>query len=123
MDTHAISEGWLKNFLEQCKEKDAEGKGDQFAQDELYKAIHHKHALKGQTDAPLPEDAALYHFCSYVCVQDKLYMLDGRNEYPLLQGSTTQGSFLKDAISAILPILSLLEGNPNYSLIALCKKE
>lgn len=115
--------GWLEQFLTKCHNKSSIERGEFFAQDIAYKTIHHKYALKGQTEAPDPENVALFHFNSFVLSEEKLYLLDGRNEHPICKGSSTQASFFQDVVNLISPALQLLDNNSNFSLIALCKKE
>lgn len=46
-------------------------------------------------------DTVLTHFVAFVCVGDKLYELDGREEGPIYHGPKTQASLLKDSTAVI----------------------
>ena len=67
-------------------------------------------------------DRVLTHFVSLVCVDDKLYELDGRKAGPVLHGSTTQATLLQDACKVVKQFMARDPTESRFSIITLAPK-
>lgn len=94
-----LKEGVFKALLEEAKSLTPEQRGELLLKDnsesEAYKLIatHQELAMEGQTEAN-PHEKVNYHFVALVERGGFLYELDGRKEFPINHGPTTEDSFL-----------------------------
>ena len=69
------------------------------------------------------EDKVLTHFVAFVCVEGKLYELDGRKLGPVLHGSTSQGTLLKDACQVVKKFMARDPDEMRFTITALAPKQ
>jgi ubiquitin carboxyl-terminal hydrolase L3 len=75
------------------------------------------------TDRGNLEDKILTHFIAFVCVEGKLYELDGRKEGPILHGATSQMTLLKDSCQVIKKFMARDPEEMRFSITALAPKQ
>eukprot|EP00429_Kryptoperidinium_foliaceum_P002571 CAMPEP_0176019550 /NCGR_PEP_ID=MMETSP0120_2-20121206/9447_1 /TAXON_ID=160619 /ORGANISM="Kryptoperidinium foliaceum, Strain CCMP 1326" /LENGTH=236 /DNA_ID=CAMNT_0017352627 /DNA_START=157 /DNA_END=867 /DNA_ORIENTATION=- len=63
------------------------------------------------------------HFVALICQDNKLYELDGRKEAPILHGSTTQATLLKDAIAVVKKMMEKDPSDARFAIAALAPKQ
>ncbi|CAD6998376.1 ubiquitin carboxyl-terminal hydrolase [Ceratitis capitata] len=92
----SLSDGILKNFLENAKNLTPEERGKALENDKSFTEGHHELAKEGQTVAN-PEEKVNHHFIAFVNKDGTLYELDGRKHFPINHGATSEESFVQDA--------------------------
>lgn len=60
-----------------------------------------------------------YHFIAFVHKDGNLYELDGRKEFPINHGPSSDDTFLNDAAEACRKYMSRDPGNVNFTIVAL----
>jgi len=58
-------------------------------------ALHAEFAQEGQSQAPLENEEIDLHFVTFICQQERLVLLDGRLEQPIVYGSCTEENLLQ----------------------------
>eukprot|EP00980_Cylindrotheca_fusiformis_P004678 scaffold992_cov116-Cylindrotheca_fusiformis.AAC.13 len=69
------------------------------------------------------EDKLVTHFVALVCVDGKLYELDGRKDGPICHGSTSQATLLKDACQVIKKFMARDPDEMRFTITALAPKQ
>jgi len=64
-------------------------------------ALHAEFAQEGQSQAPLENEEIDLHFVTFICQQERLVLLDGRLEQPIVYGSCTEENLLQEATNVI----------------------
>jgi ubiquitin carboxyl-terminal hydrolase L3 len=62
-------------------------------------------------------------YSALVCINDKLYELDGRKKGPIYHGPTTQGALLKDACKVIQKFMARDPEEVRFTITALAPKQ
>lgn len=88
----------LKKFIDSTKDLSPEERGKVLEQNLDISAVHESSAQEGQTEAPNLDDEVNLHFIAIVNVKGKLVELDGRKFGPLVHGTTSDETFLKDGL-------------------------
>lgn len=89
----------IKKYYEAAKGKTPGERGKLLEDDAGFTETHESIASEGQTAAPDINTKVSHHFVAFVHVDGKLYELDGRKNFPVVHGKTTQDSLLKDAVA------------------------
>ncbi|KFM78974.1 Ubiquitin carboxyl-terminal hydrolase isozyme L3, partial [Stegodyphus mimosarum] len=109
----------LKEFLERTKEMSPEERGQELEMDEALCCVHESLAKEGQTEAPEGDESTNLHFITFVAVDEQLYELDARKNYPVNHGSTSAETLLKDAVAVCKKFMERDPENVNFSIMAL----
>ena len=80
---------------------------------------HSKAVQKDSSDQFLESEN---HFISFVNFDNILYEMDGRKEFPINHGETSQNCFLDDVCKVAKQFIERDPDNSNFSLICLAKK-
>jgi ubiquitin carboxyl-terminal hydrolase L3 len=87
----------IKNFYEKAKSLSPEERGKLLESDSAFTDIHQELALEGQTAAPDADENVNYHYVALTNVDGTLFELDGRKNFPVPHGDTSDQCFLADA--------------------------
>lgn len=123
-----LKEGVFKALLEEAKSLTPEQRGELLLKDnsesEAYKLIatHQELAMEGQTEAN-PHEKVNYHFVALVERGGFLYELDGRKEFPINHGPTTEDSFLLDGAKVCREFIEKDSENVNFTVMALVQSD
>ena len=71
------------------------------------------------TDRGSSEEEVLTHFIALVCVDNRLYELDGRKAGPIDHGPTTQATLLKDACNVVKKFMAKDPTEMRFTMTAL----
>ncbi|KAG8198684.1 hypothetical protein JTE90_015511 [Oedothorax gibbosus] len=88
-------ESTLKEFLERTADMSPEERGQELEMDENLCSVHESLSKEGQTEAPAPDEETNLHFITFVSVDEQLYELDARKNFPINHGSTSMETLLK----------------------------
>ncbi|KDR12443.1 Ubiquitin carboxyl-terminal hydrolase isozyme L3, partial [Zootermopsis nevadensis] len=94
-DEIQLSDGHLKQFLEDSKALSPEDRGELLQKAEGIINTHKELALEGQTKAPDENELVGYHFVAFVFKDGDLYELDGRKSFPINHGPTSRDTLLE----------------------------
>ncbi|CAG9761809.1 unnamed protein product [Ceutorhynchus assimilis] len=121
-----LKDGPFKKILEDSKNLSPEAKGEMLSNidtnSEAYKLItaHQELAMEGQTEAN-PNDKVNHHFVAFVHKGGNIYELDGRKEFPINHGPTTDDTFLEDASNVCKKFIQRDLEDINFTIMALCQ--
>lgn len=108
----------IKSFYEKAKDLTPEERGKLLEQDKAFFEVHQDLASEGQT-APPPSDAKINnHFIAFVNVDDELFELDGRKNFPISHGSTKDDTFLSDAAKICKEFIARDPKEVNFTIMA-----
>lgn len=116
---------WLQTFANDChaslspveKAERLEGDSEIAKQHDQITSSDENSTNRGNLDDPLDT-----HFVALVCVNDKLYELDGRKDGPVCHGSTTQATLLKDACQVVQQFMERDPDEMRFTIMALAPK-
>ncbi|XP_055849570.1 ubiquitin carboxyl-terminal hydrolase [Episyrphus balteatus] len=91
-----LEDGVLKTFLDESKSLDPEERGKALEKDSTFQDCHQDLAQEGQTEAD-PEEKVNHHFIAFIQKDGELYEMDGRKNFPIKHGSTSDEKFVEDA--------------------------
>ncbi|XP_040567760.1 ubiquitin carboxyl-terminal hydrolase isozyme L3 [Lepeophtheirus salmonis] len=123
LDTIKVEGGFLKSFLDQSMNKNAEERALILEHDENVCQSHDEVAREGQSAVPDRQDAVDYHFVALIQKDGVLYELDGRKSGPINRGTTSEDSFVVDAALVCKKYMERDPGNINFSVLALTSAE
>ncbi|XP_018567684.1 ubiquitin carboxyl-terminal hydrolase [Anoplophora glabripennis] len=126
VDRINLEEGVFKKLLEAAKGKTPEERGEMLAKpgndanSEAFKLIsaHQELAMEGQTEAN-PNEQVNHHFVAFVEKDGNLYELDGRKDFPINHGTTSQETFLEDAAKVCRNFMERDSEDINFTIMAL----
>ncbi|KAJ2646753.1 ubiquitinyl hydrolase 1 [Coemansia sp. RSA 1250] len=101
--------GSLKEFFEKTKEMSPMERTLELEQNKEIAGAHSASAAEGQTAAPVADAQVDHHYAAFVCVDGRLYELDGVMPGPIDLGPSTD--LLKDAAAAIQQRIKALGDN------------
>jgi ubiquitin carboxyl-terminal hydrolase L3 len=116
---------WIQNFSNDCPiPLDPIAKAEILEVDQKIAKLHDEATSSedNATDRGSIDDDILTHFIALVCVDDKLYELDGRKAGPIFHGPTTQATLLKDSIEVIKKFMAKDPTEMRFTITALAPK-
>jgi len=116
-------ESVMKNFYEKVKALSPEERGHLLEQNSDFINIHQSIANEGQTAPPPSEAPVTNHFITLVNVGGELYELDGRKNYPISHGSSSDATFLFDAVRVCKEFIARDPKENNFTVIAFAKSQ
>lgn len=114
-----LESGFLKAFLETTKAMTPDQRGKALETDEGISSAHEDSAREGQTEAPPADTEVNLHFIAFVHVDDALYELDGRKNFPINHGKCSASSFLQDAAAACQKFMQRDPTQLQFNIVAL----
>jgi len=117
---------WLSKFVEDTPiPLSPVAKAERLEQDSKIAKMHDD-ATSSDTNATSRgniDDKVLTHFIALVCVDGKLYELDGRKEGPIDHGPTSQMTLLKDACAVIKKFMARDPTEMRFTITALAPRQ
>lgn len=120
-DNDFESNSSIKEFIKDSQQLEPEVKASKFENCDTIATAHEKSSVEGQTEAPAASESVEYHFISIINHKNYIYEMDGRKQGPIKHGSTSEATFLKDAIEVVKKFVNLDSGNPNFSMQAITR--
>ncbi|KAG7372638.1 ubiquitin carboxyl-terminal hydrolase, family 1 [Nitzschia inconspicua] len=120
------SGSWLESFANDCPiPLDPIAKAERLEADSKIAKLHDDATSSeaNSTDRGNIDDDVLTHFIALVCVQDRLYELDGRKEGPVDHGPTTQMTLLKDSAAVVQKFIAKDPTEMRFTITALAPKQ
>ena len=117
---------WLADFQGDCPiPLDPVTKAETLEADSKIATLHDQatSSESNQTNRGNLDDQLITHFVAMVCVNDKLYELDGRKAGPVYHGPTTQATLLKDSCTVIKKFMARDPDEMRFTIAALAPKE
>ncbi|GFX59646.1 ubiquitin carboxyl-terminal hydrolase isozyme L3 [Trichonephila clavipes] len=108
----------LKEYLDRTADMSPEERGQELEMDENLCCVHEEVAKEGQTEAPEADEVTNLHFITFVAVDEQLYELDARKNYPINHGSTSMDTLIKDAVAVCKKFMERDPENVNFSIMA-----
>ncbi|XP_050300326.1 ubiquitin carboxyl-terminal hydrolase [Anthonomus grandis grandis] len=127
-DKIELKDGVFKKILKDCKDMTPEERGELLSKvnedSDAYKLIaaHQELAKEGQTEAN-PEEKVNHHFVAFVQKGGWLYELDGRKDFPINHGASSEDSFLEDAAKVCKAFMERDADDVNFTIMALVKND
>ncbi|CAH0548096.1 unnamed protein product [Brassicogethes aeneus] len=119
-----LSDGPFKTILDTAKDLTPEKRGELLLQSnsnsEALKLItaHQELAMEGQTEVN-PNEKVNHHFIALIEKGGHLYELDGRKEFPINHGPTTEDTFLEDSAKVCKEFMERDSEDLNFTVLAL----
>lgn len=114
-----VKEGPLKSFYEKAKGLTPEERGKLLEQDKGIIEIHQSLAREGQTAAPPEDEKVLFHFTALTNFNGELFELDGRKNFPISHGKTSDDSFVADAAAVCKEFMARDEKELRFTVMAI----
>jgi len=115
----------LKKFMKVTKDMDSDKRGWALVEAKSIQEQSDSAAQdrsENQTSAPERNQSVNAHFIAFICKDDCLYELDGRKQFPINHGKSSDKEFVYDAAKVIKEkFMGLVPNNPNFNMIALTK--
>lgn len=80
-------------------------------------------ANEGQTEAPAADADIKYHYNAIVAIDNELYELDGRKNYPISHGKSKPDSFLADAARVCKEFIARDPNESGFTIMALANAQ
>ncbi|KAL0280254.1 UNVERIFIED_CONTAM: hypothetical protein PYX00_001601 [Menopon gallinae] len=119
LDSIELGDGHLKQFLDDSKNLSPEKRGELLQKCEGIINTHKDVASTGQTAPPDLYEPVPYHFVAFVHKDGCLYELDGRKEFPVNHGKSSEETFLHDAAEVCRTYMSRNPENVNFTVVAI----
>jgi ubiquitin carboxyl-terminal hydrolase L3 len=117
---------WLQSFAEDCPiPLDPIAKAERLEVDSNIAKMHDDATASeaNATDRGNIDDSIITHFIALVCVQDRLYELDGSKEGPIDHGPTTPMTMLKDSAAVVKKFMAKDPNEMRFTITALAPKQ
>ena len=109
----------IRKFKLKSKNKNPNEIGDEFVNNKEIKSVHKEAVEKGQTNVVEKVDK---HFISFVHFNGCIYELDGRKEFAINHGKTTEEEFLDSASKMAKEFMNRDPESVEFGIIVLAKK-
>lgn len=109
----------IKNFYDKAKNLSPEERGKLLENDSAFIEAHQDLAAEGQTAAPAADEEINNHFIAFVAVNNELFELDGRKNFPVSHGATSDDTFLADAARVCKEFIARDPKQHNFTIMAL----
>lgn len=121
--TEIESSSWIQCFLQKCSTRSPTQRASHLENDTTIESYHESATdhVTNQTARPNRDDATDMHFASFVCVDGKLYELDGRLDDPICHGETIQPHLLKDSCGIVGKWMGADVDELRFTMLALCE--
>lgn len=119
------ADSWLSKFSEDCPiPLDPVAKAERLEEDSKIAKLHDDatSSAANSTNRGDINDKVETHFIALVCVDDKLYELDGRKDGPVLHGPTTQATLLQDSCQVIKQFMARDPTEGRFAITTLAPK-
>jgi ubiquitin carboxyl-terminal hydrolase L3 len=119
-------DSWLDTFQGDCPiPLDPVTKAETLEADSKIATLHDQatSSENNQTNRGSLDDELITHFVAFVCVNNKLYEMDGRKAGPVYHGPTTQANLLKDACTVIQKFMARDPDEMRFTMTALAPKQ
>lgn len=119
-------DSWLSKFAEDTPiPLSPVAKADRLEEDAKIARLHDDatSSVANATSRGSLDDKVLTHFIALVCVDGKLFELDGRKDGPICHGSTSQATLLKDACQVVKKFMSRDPDEMRFTITALAPKQ
>lgn len=121
LDSIHIQEGILKSFHETAVNCSPEERGKLFEKNSLFYSLHQQVANKGQTSTSF--ENVNHHFMALVCQRGYIFELDGRKDFPIKHGATSETTFLSDAVGVCKNYMQNHENDIRFTILALVEQK
>lgn len=111
---------FFSNFLEETKDMTPEQRAAALENNTDIEVQHH--AVASDAEAKSDVTTAMntnLHFNAFVCVDNKLWELDGRKKTPICHGETTQETLLQDAVNVVKQFMARDPTSVLFNMVAL----
>jgi ubiquitin carboxyl-terminal hydrolase L3 len=113
----------LKKFHDSAKPLSPEERGKLLAEDKALIEVHQELANEGQTEVPRADDEIKYHYNAILSINNELYELDGRKNYPISHGTTKSDTFLSDAARVCKEFMARDPNEAGFTIMALANAQ
>mmetsp|Transcript_110760 Transcript_110760/g.226659 ORF Transcript_110760/g.226659 Transcript_110760/m.226659 type:complete len:205 (-) Transcript_110760:273-887(-) len=115
-------DSWIEGFSNDCPiPLDPVAKAERLEEDSKIEKMHDE-ATSSEANATDRSMDVECHFITLVCVDGKLYELDGRKEGPIDHGPTSQATLLKDASAVVKKFMAKDPDEMRFTITALAPK-
>lgn len=113
-----LEDGVLKKFVDKALPLNPDERGKALLEDTTFQECHQNLAQEGQTEAD-PQEKVNHHFVAFIEKDGELYELDGRKNFPVKHGSTSEGKFVEDAAKVCKEFMARDPEELRFTVIAL----
>uniref|UniRef100_A0A6B2EJF4 Ubiquitin carboxyl-terminal hydrolase n=1 Tax=Phlebotomus kandelakii TaxID=1109342 RepID=A0A6B2EJF4_9DIPT len=111
--------GVLTKYLKDTRDMTPEERGRILEENKEFIGTHQDVAQEGQTEAPNPDEKIIHHFVAFVNKDGELFELDGRKEFPVKHGPTSDATLLQDAAKVCKVFMQRDPEEVRFNVIAL----
>lgn len=122
-DVTLVDESVLKKFYDAAKPLSPQERGKLLAEDKALIEVHQELANEGQTEAPNADENIKYHYNAIISINNELYELDGRKNYPIIHGKTKADTFLSDAARVCKAFIERDPNEAGFTIMALANAQ
>ncbi|XP_067626263.1 ubiquitin carboxyl-terminal hydrolase [Eurosta solidaginis] len=114
----SLSDGILKSFIDSTRDLTPEERGKALHNDTSFTEGHQELAQEGQTAAD-PQEKVNHHFVAFINKDGTLFELDGRKEFPINHGPTSEETFVQDAAKVCKEFMARDPDELRFTVMAL----
>lgn len=114
-------DSYLAKFEGSIANMSSEEIADFLEEDKELEVTHEAAAEEGDTEQITEEEDVDTHFICFSQVDGHLYELDGRKEFPINHGPSSEDNLLEDACKVIVGFMARQPGELRFTIVALCE--
>ncbi|KAJ8732923.1 hypothetical protein PYW07_015522 [Mythimna separata] len=114
-----LSDGLLKNYIDEAKNLDASAKGELLENSTAILNAYKEIVRSGNESGGEADETVNNHFVTFVNIDGHLFELDGRKSYPIEHGSTSPDTLLEDAVKVCREFIARDPENIGFNVVAL----